>query len=216
MEYSIYSHRYGREIIESTDEVKIVFEKFCEMLTNIRDDEIIKKFEEDKERGNQDKSISKVLNKIIREELIKLEWVPEARIFKEGAISNSSDWRLDFVYEDIFSLEVAFNHASATTINLLKPTLASELNHVEKEFQTKFSIIITATNDLKKLGGFDNAIGTYEGYCSHTKPLMNQLTTPMVIIGLKAPISFCVKHRKENGKNIGEIVPYADVLKLVE
>ena len=41
-------------------------------------------------------------------------------------------WRLDFAKGTI-SVEVAFNHGEATAWNFMKPTLASEVNHVEKE-----------------------------------------------------------------------------------
>ena len=77
--------------------------------------------------------------------------------------------------------------------------------HVEKAYQTKFGIIITATKELKEKGGFDSAIGTFEGYCNHLKVLMNQLTIPIVIIGLKAPKTFEIMHEQEGNRKIGYI-----------
>ena len=62
------------------------------------------------------------------------------------------------------SIEVAFNHSTVIAWNLIKPALASELNHVQKAIQTKIGVIITATNDMKVAGGFDSAIGTYEKF----------------------------------------------------
>jgi len=126
-----------------------------------------------------------------------LGWENESPIFKDSQVNASSkDWRLDFVSSPYFSVEVAFNHSSATTVNLMKPVLASELNHVEKKFQTKFGIIITVTKEMKVAGGFDNAIGTFEGYKEQCRPLMNQLTIPMIIIGIKQPENFHIVHKK--------------------
>ena len=39
----------------------------------------------------------------------------------------------------------------------MKPVLASELNHVQKEIQTRMGVIIVATENMKMKGGFDNA-----------------------------------------------------------
>ncbi len=51
-----------------------------------------------------------------------------------------------------------------------------------------------ATEAMKAAGGFDNAVGTYEKAIRYLKPLQNQLSCPMVLIGLDAPESFRVEH----------------------
>jgi hypothetical protein len=102
-------------------------------------------------------------------------------------------WRLDFAKENI-SIEVAFNHGEAIAWNLMKPVLSSELNHVEKESQTRIGVVIMATEAMKKAGGFDSAVGTYEKAIRYLKPLQNQLSCPMVLIGLEAPKSFRINH----------------------
>lgn len=207
MDFELYSHRYGKEIVENAPEFQKVFSQFTNVLKGITDNDLIELFQKRKDEGNKDKSLSKVINQLIKERLINLGWESESYIFKNGEVNHStSDWRLDFVYPNLFSVEVAFNHASAVTVNLLKPILASELNHVEKAFQTKFGIIVAATMDMKRKGGFDGAIGTFEGFCIQTKPLMNQLTIPLIIIGLKAPTSFEIVHKKESSRVIGSIL----------
>jgi len=47
-------------------------------------------------------------------------------------------------------VEVAFNHGEATAWNLIKPVLASELNHVEKVIPTQAGVFITCTEALAK------------------------------------------------------------------
>ena len=91
-------------------------------------------------------------------------------------------------------VEVAFNNGEAIAWNLLKPVLASELNHVRKDAQTRLGVVIMASEDMKRAGGFDSAVGTFEKAVRYLKPLQNQLTCPMVLIGLSAPESFEVKH----------------------
>src|SRR5699024_8074967 len=160
---------------------------------NITDLDLINTFQ----KLNSGKSIARTINILIKNRLTDLGWENESPIFKDSQVNASSkDWRLDFVSSPYFSVEVAFNHSSATTVNLMKPVLASELNHVEKKFQTKFGIIITVTKEMKVAGGFDNAIGTFEGYKEQCRPLMNQLTIPMIIIGIKQPENFHIVHKK--------------------
>ncbi|RYG71117.1 hypothetical protein EU245_15060 [Lentibacillus lipolyticus] len=114
-------------------------------------------------------------------------------------------WRLDFAKTNI-SVEVSFNHSGIITWNLLKPVLASELNHVQKAIQTKIGVIICATREFQLAGNFGSAIGTYEKYKHHFVPLNNQLSVPIAIIGLKAPKSFSIEEYKEGNKKLGRIV----------
>ena len=87
-------------------------------------------------------------------------WREESPIFQDTDYQGDT-WRLDFAKENI-SIEVAFNHGSVIAWNLLKPVLASELNHVQKAIQTKVGVIICATDGMKTTGGFDGAVGSYE------------------------------------------------------
>ena len=84
-------------------------------------------------------------------------------------------------------MEVAFNHGEATAWNLMKPVIASEINHVEQEFQTEIGIVIVASSNLKRIAGMDNAVKTFEEMKNFLKPLMAYLTVPILIIGLKEP-----------------------------
>ena len=59
---------------------------------------------------------------------------------------------------------------------------------------------------MKKAGGFDGAIGTYEKYVEYLKPLNNILTTPLLIIGLKKPETFHINVQTMDKKKIGTVV----------
>lgn len=159
-------------------------------------------------------SLSKSINNILKEKFIDGGWHEESAIFQDNQYQGET-WRLDFAKDNV-SVEVAFNHSSVIAWNLLKPVLASELNHVKKAIQTKIGVIITATEGLKRAGGFDGAVGTYEKYIEHLKPLNNVLTVPLFIIGLEPPDTFHIeKHAHALRKNIGKVV-LKDLKKIIE
>jgi hypothetical protein len=89
--------------------------------------------------------------------------------------------------------------------NLLKPALASELNHVAKKYQTEVGVVILATEEMKEAGGFDSAVGTYDKAQRYLPAMNNFLTAPMVLIGLQAPTTFRIKHVKQGSKIVGAI-----------
>lgn len=209
MNYTVYSHRYAEAILETDNEFTYLWEEIKEVLESVTEENIISYFEMEDANGNRlfkNKSISKTINDLLKKELRKRNWFAESNIFQDTDYIGDT-WRLDFAKDNI-SIEVAFNHGSVIAWNLLKPVLASELNHVEKAIQTKIGVVICATEEMKKMGGFDNAIGTYEKFIDYLKPLSNQLTVPLLIIGLKRPDLFWIKHEKVNGKNIGLVEYY--------
>lgn len=154
---------------------------------------------------NTPKSLSKAINDLLKDALVAKGWAAESKIFQDNNYQGET-WRLDFAKRDI-SVEVGFNHSSVIAWNLIKPILASELNHVSKAIQTQIGVVITATEDLKQKGGFDGAIGTYEKYLDYLPPLNNILTVPLFIIGLKAPVTFRIEEfQYAPRKKIGRVV----------
>src|SRR5699024_10487008 len=115
------------------------------------------------------RSISRQINELLSENLTQFGWESESPIFQNSHYRGDT-WRLDFAKE-LISIEVAFNHSSVIAWNLLKPVLAGELNHVQKAIQTELGIIICATNELKRAGGFDGSIGSFEKYVDFLIPL---------------------------------------------
>lgn len=208
MKYIIHSHRDAEAILDS--KYKGEWQEIKDMLNEISDDNLIRKFTELQNRPNRvkNKSLSVTINTLIKERLIEKGWLPEANIFNTPEFEESDAWRLDFAKNDI-SVEVAFNHGEATAWNLLKPVMASEFNHIKKARQTKVGVVIFSTEEMKAKGGFDNAVGTYEKVLkSFLIALNNWLTVPLLIIGLQAPESFYIKVVKVNDKKIGSIATY--------
>ena len=189
MKYKFYSFRNAEVILNQPHFIN-QFKELCDIIDSISEDELIAAHNSyglvDKERTP--KSISVSINKLLKERFLGLGWSVESAIFQDNNYLGDT-WRLDFAKQDI-SIEVGFNHSSVIAWNLIKPVLASELNHVEKAIQTQIGVIITATEELQIKGGFDPAIGVYEKYLDYLKPLRNLLTSPLLIIGLEAPETF--------------------------
>lgn len=184
MNYKIHSFRNAQIIFENDLEFKELWLEVIEVLDNISYEDIQKEYDKVQRKGK--KSISEPINKLIDQRLCDKGWNRQSKIFKDKNYSHHT-WTLDFAKATI-AIEVAFNHGGNVSWNLIKPILSSELNHIEKEIQTKAGIIIAATNSMKKYGGFDGAVGSYEKYLEYLDPLRNMLTVPLIIIGLEPPI----------------------------
>lgn len=203
MEYHIYSHRNGEIVMENDSIISPLWGEIKEVIEDISEDDIINLHSS--KYINSNKSISKALNELFKDRFKSKGWKDESYIFKNEKYKNKA-WRLDFA-KDAISIEVGFNHAGTIAWNLMKPVISSELNHIEKAIQTKIGVIICSTNDLQMAGGFDNAIGTYEKYIDHLLPLRVQLTTPLVIIGLKKVTKFYIKpYNISPSKTLGKII----------
>ena len=206
MEFIIEEHRHALTVVKQEEYIQL-FKEFTEVLRGITDEDIISEFNERRQneidkllekgkdpRRNGTKSISKSINAIIKQRLESKGWNSESPIFAEPAYSGgrSSRWRLDFA-KDKFSIEIAFNHGEAIAHNIMKPVLASELNHVEKAIQTAVGIVVFATDSMKDAGNFDSAVGSFEKALSYLKPYRNFITCPLIVVGLKAPATFKVR-----------------------
>lgn len=196
MEYISYSHRFAEAIIAADPALRCRYEEFIGAISGISDEELIADFERRKaehaQRRTSFKSLTTSINGLLKERMLQIPgWQAEVDIFNDetGTIGNT-EWRLDFAYDEAFCVEVAFNHGEAIAWNLLKPVLSCELNHVQKAVQGKIGIYVCATDALKVAANIDSASGSYEKVLRYLPPMMNQLTVPMMLIGLQPFDSF--------------------------
>lgn len=199
MKYVTYSHRYADAIIASDEQLLRRYNEFIGVLKNISDLDLINGFAEYKSAHPSVKSLTPIINKILKDRLIAIDgWEAEVNIFNDTTDTfRNTEWRLDFACENAFCVEVAFNHGEAIAWNLLKPVLSCELNHVEKAIQGKIGIYVCATDEMKKAANIDGSSGSYEKVLRYLPPMMNQLTIPMMIIGLEPLETFKINSRKE-------------------
>ena len=191
MKFITHSHRHADAIIANDPQLKERYEQFVGALRSISDEELIADFLNKKAeyaaRGTSFKSMTPSINGILKERMLAIPgWQAEVDIFNDttGAIGNT-EWRLDFACDNAFCVEVAFNHGEAIAWNLLKPVLSCELNHVEKAVQGQLGIYVCATDNMKIAANIDSASGSFEKVLRYLPPMMNQLTIPMMIIGLE-------------------------------
>ena len=203
MKFRVYSHRHADAIIAHDKKLKERYEQFVGVLRNISDEELIADFLEKKKKhiqhGTSFKSMTPSINGIIKEKMLAIPgWKAEVDIFNDttGMLGNT-EWRLDFACDDTFCVEVAFNHGEAIAWNLLKPVLSCELNHVKKAVQGQIGIYVCATDNMKKTANIDSASGSFEKVLRYLPPMMNQLTIPMLIIGLEPFETFKINDKAE-------------------
>ena len=219
MEYVIHSHRHALELLETVNEYQALWAEVIQAIESVTDDAVMSHFQKNFE-GRPVKSISRSINTLLDNALSGMGWRSQSEIFSESQYQDHT-WRLDFAkpFEKAdggdreasdsnsgISIEVAFNHGGNIAWNLIKPVIASEMNHVEKKIQTSLGIVIAATDSLKAMGGFDGAVGTYENYVSNLLPLRNLLTVPIAVVGLKEFNSFHVAHERKGSQNFGRII----------
>jgi hypothetical protein len=208
MKYKLRGHRHALSVVTET-EFCTDWAEFKTVLDSITDEMLIQDFERfNAEAVSSGKrkamSLSRSINALIDEGLVGRGWTRQSKIFGDARFVDKK-WTLDFAKKTpgepngggTFSVEVAFNNAGSMAWNLIKPVLASELNHVSKAVQTQIGIIVFATESLKKAGCFDNTVGTFELAQDHLAAMQNILVTPIVLVGLEAPESFVVEEERD-------------------
>ena len=218
MEIEIHSHRHALELLETVPEYRALWQEIQQAIEAVDDSAVVSHFKHNFE-GRAVKSISRSINTLLDDALSAMGWRSQSPIFANSEYGDHA-WRLDFAksfdvsdFEAVgssdrksgISVEVAFNHQGNISWNLIKPVIASEINHVPKAIQTSLGIVIAATDELKAMGGFDSAVGSYENYISNLLPLRNLLTVPIAVIGLKSFKTFRVVHEKSGSQNFGRI-----------
>ena len=191
MEYDTFSHLYADSLVQQ-EGLREEFEEIIAAVVSISDDDIRTTHELHFPRQ---KSISKAIHHLIGDRLRPIGWNEGAPIFRppEFRGRGSSRYKIDFAKRGI-CLEVAFTNDGYTAWNLLKPTLASEENLVDKAIETKLGVLLMATEDMKQKGGFDGSVCTMEGTMKYLKIMQSKLSVPLMLIGLRAPRSFVVYH----------------------
>lgn len=203
MKFKIYSFNNAYEILSHINEFNYAFEHLQKIIDSVTDDDIVNKFEE---IGKNSKSLSNTIYSLMEEKLIKQEWEKELHIFHDFDENQSRGkrWTIDF-YKKNIQLEIAFNHEESAAWNIMKFQISSQPNIYKHRQEVKIGVLILATNQFKKIGGFDNSIGSFEKYIEYLSVMKPFVSLPILLIGLQGPDEFKIKHRTINQKKIGQI-----------
>jgi hypothetical protein len=204
MDFITHSYRHGIEVIRSNPGLTTLWQGLTGVIESVTDEEIIAAFQQASRKA---KSISDAVNDLLDERLVQGGCRRQSRIFKDQDTYKGTTWTLDFsknIDESEgaptgMAVEVVFNHGEAIAWNLIKLSLAAEMNHVRKETDISrgVGVYVCATDAMKQAGGFDGAVGEYEKVLKYLDPLSQVIVTPLIIIGLEPPKSFRVKHDKD-------------------
>jgi hypothetical protein len=207
MKFKSYSHRHADIILK--EKYSDGYSELLKVIAEVTEEKLIKEFlyDDNNKPRTPVVSLSPAINRVFKKEFIKMKWEVEPPIFKgdkyqKNPITNRkiSPFRLDFAKDQQISVEVMFNHAGDIGHVLLKPVLASEKNHVEKEYKTEIAVLITQTTELKRMILTDNATSTYEQTIDYIQPYHNWITVPTLIIGLEPLETFKMTGPKKNRK----------------
>ena len=200
MEFKIYSFNSALENINESSLKKNICNEVFNIIKSITDKELMDYFSI---YSSKIKSLSKIIKMLMKEKLMKNNWIKNQNMFLNDNYYNSKRFSYDY-YKSKVNLEFAFNHESASAWILLKGILC-ENGELKNEVNTEISLIITADKRMKSYGGFDGSIGTYEKYIDYLNTMKHILKKPIILIGLEPLSDFVVKHRKILNKKIAII-----------
>ena len=209
---------HGMAAIREDSRLELLFAEILSAIEAISEDEIIAFFEK---QSRSAKSISEAINKLLDRNLVSRGWDRQSPIYKDESL-NDKTWTLDFSKgservegkQAGIPIEVVFNHGEAVAWNLIKLSLASESNVRKKfDYSPSVGVYICANAELKDKGGFDGAIGEYERVLQYLNPMDIKIPKPLVIIGLKAPLSFYIERypndfpiTAKRGRSTGKLI----------
>lgn len=212
MKHIELSYNGALEIIKNDEEYSRIFEILIYIINNITDEQILIYYNKYSPGA---KSISKALNRLIKDELLKHGYKKEVRIYDTNAKKHKgTGGKVDFVHESgVYAIEVAFNNVGSLpgTFQKLRQSTHVHKKH-KKNINIKIGFIICATSDLRKYGGFDEAILTYCDCEGHLDVNDHENPYPVIIIGLDRPDTFNIEQhpKKKKGKKTGTPVPRTD------
>lgn len=189
------------ERILKNSETYEIYNDLLSTLDSIQEAEIIEEFELNL---NRNKSISVTIRKIISRILEKRGWELNAPIFDNNLFDKGNRFKYDFLKKTT-SVEFGFLHEMGVALKIIKGSLNSSRRLKNKNI-SNLQIIITVTNKMRRLGGFDSSIGTFEKFQDYLNVLDSHIFNPLIIIGIEGLETFKIKHNKYYSKTTGEII----------
>ncbi|MCT4631359.1 MAG: hypothetical protein N4A76_01325 [Firmicutes bacterium] len=193
MKFGVHYYNGSEVVINHNTEIKDTFKELLDDMKRITEEEIV---EFKKGKFSKNLSISKALNFIIDYKLLGADYISDVPIDKD--IISKKKWAIKYVKNGIL-VNVCFKHNLNTSHELLKLELAVRDNYNPDMVNNKVGVLITLTDKLKNLGGFDNSVCTYELIKSEMELYKRVINQPLVIIALDEVSSFEISILNNNG-----------------
>jgi hypothetical protein len=181
VELVIQDFRLAREILENRDP----WAELARAAKSISRDDILDvhaSFESEGKRAPAGGQTS--LNRLFRERLIPLGWLPEPRLFPDSD-QGLRKWKMDFIKAGI-GVEVSFNHSEAIPWTFTRLNIAGESEQVLDEARIDVGVAFFAMESLKQWARMDNAVGTFEWATAWLKMMKPIMPVPVLVVGLSA------------------------------
>lgn len=195
MKYIFKSINYAEEILRDMEEYK----EFINIIDDFSEELLSAYYNRDNFT-----SLSNSINKYFEEKLNDLNWSKDSYIFKNSEYS-SKRWTQNYIKNGI-SINIAFDHNISICWNLLKGEIHSKPSVLNKNGDSNLHILITATSNFLREGGFDNATGSFEEYKKYLLPLSSFLNSPTLLVGLDNLDTFHIQKIRSTGRKIGKII----------
>lgn len=202
MKFGVHYYNGSDVVLDYNSSLNNTFDELLQDIKNISEEEIVE-FKKGKFAKNL--SISKALNYIIDYKLIGANFLADMPIDKE--ITTKKKWSIKYVRDGLL-VNVCFKHNLNTSHELIKLELAAKDNLNPDLVNCKLGVLITLTEKLKNLGGFDNSVCTYELIKSEMGLYNRVFNQPLVIIALDEVDSFEINVLNNNGEKKSYVNEY--------
>ena len=188
MEKQIKFFNNAEAMINNDNRLKENFNEILEIIKNVSPEMVLEQFSENlsKKKGNGNaKSLSVPVNEVLKREFEKKNWKSEPELFMKDEKHKYCHFKLDFTKDELFSVEVAFNHGEAIAWNILKPQLCCDNRVDNRETKSEVAVIICPTYKFRTYGNVDSSTGFFEKFLECMEVFKDYATAPFVLIGLE-------------------------------
>jgi hypothetical protein len=209
LKYEVKEYNKALNLVNTNNKLLGTLNEFYSVLEQISEDKVIRHFQARLDSGDVTKSISRSITSLIKSHLKDSGWIEDLSIFKSANIPVNS-WKIDY-YKNNISVCFGINHASGIAWNLIRPTVAIEDSVIQKNVITELALVLTVKESLRKEGGMDSAIATFEKTNDYMVILDGIIDAPLIIVGLEGLEEYSITHQKDSlGRKTGKIIDYKE------
>lgn len=193
MKVKLYYYNDSNLLLANNSELNNDFTELVKEVESISENEIL-----DFKKGKFSKglSISGVLNYILQYKFEGLFYSVNVPINERN--NSKTKWSILFSNQALL-VNVCFKHNLNTSHELLKLELGIQEKVNNKLINANIGILITVSDKLKKIGGFDNSICTAEQIENEIGYYKKVFKSPLIVIALDEVNTFQINVVKESG-----------------
>jgi hypothetical protein len=188
MKHEISSFRHGEQLIAHWPE----WAELQSVIQGIKQEDVLRAHRED--LGGRPVGAQKAFNLLFHERLTGiLGWRSQVLVFPTPASARVAglpapdppfpERKIDFMKNHL-GLEVVFNNESYLERILFRLNVASESDYVIAENEVVAGVIVLASEQIKRWGGMDPSVATFEGAVRTIGLVRQAFSVPLLLVGL--------------------------------